>query len=251
MGIFAASVQSGSSPVGIWSHIVKPDITELLAASGCDFIVLDSQHGMGSAEDAQGSIRASRLHSVAVLVRVESSQPSTIMRALDMGAAGVIVPSVRSAAEARAAAEACNYPPEGTRSWSPMWAESRPEAQVSPSESNARVECWMMIETAPAFESRSAIAEISGITALFVGPNDLSLDLGYGRSSSATCAPLREAIRDVIDSAHRAKKLAGVYCSTPDEARYWLANGADVATVGRDSRLLVEIATDAVRRARS
>ncbi len=101
-----------------------------------------------------------------------------IGRALDAGAAGVIVPMVNSAAEARAAVAACRYPPDGIRSWGPARLHARRIPSTAPERANARVHCLVMVETLDAVRNLDEIAAVAGVTAVFVGPSDLAVDMG-------------------------------------------------------------------------
>ncbi len=90
---------------------------ELLASAGFDWVCVDLQHGLISFAEACQQLLALDARRVPALVRVSWNEPHLIMRMLDAGAAGVIVPMVNSATEAAAAVSACRYPPKGSRSW--------------------------------------------------------------------------------------------------------------------------------------
>lgn len=245
------SLARGVHPVGVWSHLMSADTVELAAVSGCDFVVLDLQHGMGGPSDLKECIRSATLHSVYSLARVSGPSPSEIGRALDCGAGGVIVPSVRSIEEARVCSKGAYYPPLGTRSWSPMWTGVRHSAEPDPHAANSSVECWIMVETAEAFRDRFALLEIPTVTGLFVGPNDLALNLDLGRVSPSESPELADTIAAVLESGRAAQKPVGVYCSSPSSAAYWVEAGASFVTVGRDAAIFLSAVRQAISTARA
>src|ERR1700690_2017120 len=100
---------------GAWSMLSSPVSVRLLAAAGLDYVVIDLQHGTATEHDLPGLTDAIRLAGAVPVARVRHPHPADIGRALDLGCAGVIVPNVNSAAQAREAAGACRYPPAGYR----------------------------------------------------------------------------------------------------------------------------------------
>src|SRR2546429_9132539 len=111
------------------------------------------------------------------MVRVPWNDPGWIMKALDAGAAGVIVPMVNSPEEAEAAVGACRYPPQGFRSWGPTRA-SLHAASYSPDTANRSVICAVMVETVPALDRLPGDRSGPGVDAAFIGPTAFALSLG-------------------------------------------------------------------------
>ena len=138
-----------------------------------DFLVFDCQHGPHDLGQVGPLLRAAAIHGKPTLVRVPSSDAWIIMRALDLGAAGVIVPMVSSAAEADSARAATRYPPLGERSYGPL--QPAPGNVFDPADGPV---VFVMIETAQGLAEVEAIAAIDGVDGLFVGPVDLALGVG-------------------------------------------------------------------------
>src|SRR4051812_40983039 len=109
---------------GLWSSSRDTVVAELVAGAPHDYVCVDLQHGSATFGELPGMLQAMRAAGRAPMVRVPWNEPVGIMRALDTGAIGVIVPMVDNAEEAAAAAAACRFPPTGGRSWGPMWARS-------------------------------------------------------------------------------------------------------------------------------
>src|SRR5206468_7835530 len=132
------------------------------------------QHGLIDEAAMRGMVQAAAIRDTPVLVRVPWNEPGAIMRALDAGAEGVIVPMVNTVAEARAAAGASRYPPLGYRSWGPL-RSGMAQRDFNPALGNEQVLCLVMIETHEAVENVDAILEVPGVDGVFVGPNDLAI----------------------------------------------------------------------------
>ena len=122
-------LRAGRGLVGYWIGSDNAAMTERIARIGYDYVCLDAQHGL---LDAAACLRglfaidaASPASGTAGVVRVSANRPEEIGRALDAGAAGVIVPLVNSPAEAAEAARACRYPPNGVRSYGPVRSRDR------------------------------------------------------------------------------------------------------------------------------
>ncbi|TXK19848.1 HpcH/HpaI aldolase/citrate lyase family protein [Homoserinibacter sp. GY 40078] len=166
--------------LGAWSMLNSAPVASLLAGTNADWTVLDAQHGLF---DDRGMVESLALAGAAhpnhpMHVRVAANEPWLIGRALDAGAAGVIVPMVDDEAQAAAAAGACCYPPRGTRSWGPMGAAYGAGAAASPTEVDARIQCAVMVETRTGLGNVDAIAATAGVDMIFLGPFDLSIALG-------------------------------------------------------------------------
>jgi 4-hydroxy-2-oxoheptanedioate aldolase len=160
------------------------------------------------------------------------NEPGLIMRVLDLGAAGVIVPLVDSAEEAARAVEACRYPPEGTRSYGPSRAALVVGSSV-PADLAAAALCFVMIETRNGLEQVEEIAATPGLDGIYIGPSDLSLALGL--TPGVGGPPLEEAIARVRDVAHAHGLIAGMHCSGGADARNRAAEGFELVTVAVDA----------------
>jgi 2-keto-3-deoxy-L-rhamnonate aldolase RhmA len=160
---------------------LEPEISIVLAAAGVDFFFIDTEHSTTTYAQVQGLCRTARGAGVIPLVRVTQNESSLISRALDVGAMGIIVPRVHSAAEARAAMDALKFPPLGHRGYglgtivTDLKGNSAQEEVIS---ANRETMAIMMIESQEGLRGVEEIAAVPEVDALFVGPYDLSLSLG-------------------------------------------------------------------------
>lgn len=169
--------REGKTAVGGFLSIPHVLAAETMAHSGLDWLCVDMQHGCIDYSDTVNLLTAISTTSVTPLVRVPWNEPSMIMKVLDAGAYGVIVPMVSNRAEAERAVAACRYPPLGIRSNGPIRAMmyGGPDYQKH---ANTEMLCIVMIETAEGIEKMEEIISTPGVDAAYIGPTDLALAMG-------------------------------------------------------------------------
>ena len=244
-----SAIESGGA-YGIWISIPDLSVAELVAGLPYDYVVVDLQHGVTTFTELPALAQAMRAAGNAPLVRVPWKDPAQIMRAIDSGACGVVVPMISSAEEAQAAVSACRFPPVGVRSWGPMWGYVRSDGALPPAEQDAGVLCIVMIETAEAINDLEAILATEGVDGIYIGPNDLALACGFGRGTYRDDPEVASLIQKIVDACRAAGVPAGLHCSDPEMGRDWIARGAAMVTIAQDTGLLADGALEAVRQAR-
>ncbi|MFB6191954.1 MAG: HpcH/HpaI aldolase/citrate lyase family protein [Haloarculaceae archaeon] len=238
---------SGGEPVvGAWLSLGSPALAELTAILGFDFGLIDVEHAPTTMETVQGMIHAAESDEAAahVLVRVPDAGAGPIKQVLDAGAAGVMVPMVDDAAEAREAVANARYPPEGQRGIAGSRATAygrRFEEHVTTA--NDGVVVVAQIETRSGLENVEGIAAVDGIDALFVGPADLSGSLdAFAEWDSDRLA---DAMARVVDAAGDAGIAAGTLCVSPEDIPRRVEAGFDFLIVGKDTAFFARAATGA------
>ncbi|MCL3859754.1 aldolase/citrate lyase family protein [Actinotalea sp. K2] len=230
---------------GLWSVLADPAVAEVLAASPFDYVCLDLQHGVATFSELPDLLRSMRGAGLAPVVRVPWNEPAGVMRALDTGAAAVLVPMVNSADDARRAAAACRFPPVGERSWGPMWGDSRPDGALPPAQQDAAVLCLVMVETQAGVDALEEIVRVPGVDGVYIGPNDLALGCGHGRATYRDSAEVDALIEHVVTTCRAAGVVAGLHCSDPEMALHWAGRGVRLLTAAQDTTLLRVAAADA------
>lgn len=238
---------AGEAARGVWSTLPDAVVAELLGRAGYDYVCVDLQHGMTGPGSVLPVLQALRHTPATALVRVPGPDPDLMMRALDLGAGGVIVPMVDTPEQAAAAVEACTYPPGGVRSWGPMWGDVDGGAPLPPDADADRL-VVVMVETARGLANAAQIAAVPGVDAVYVGPNDLALSLGHGRATYATSRDVHAALDTVLAATAAAGVAMGLHCATPEMAAYWGARGVRLLTVATDTTLLRTASADALSR---
>jgi 4-hydroxy-2-oxoheptanedioate aldolase len=215
-----------------------PVVAELMAASPADYVCVDLQHGMATFAELPSIVQAMRASGRVPLVRVGGVDQAQAMRALDLGAGGVIVPMVNTAADACLVASACRYPNRGVRSWGLPWSGIALEPNPIPAALDGQVLCIAQIETPEALANAEAITATDGIDAIYIGPNDLALQCGLGRATYRDSDRVHELLDEIIAAARTVGKPVGLHCEDPAMAEYWIARGVQMATIGHDLSVL-------------
>jgi len=169
--------REGKPAVGAFLSIPSCLSAEAMAHTGVDWLCLDMQHGCLDYSDVVPMLTAVSTTAVTPLVRVPWNEPSIIMKVLDAGAYGVIVPMVSNRAEAERAVAACRYPPAGIRSNGPNRALYYGGADYQKG-ADKEMLCIAMIETAEGIGKMEEIISTPGLDAVYIGPTDLALALG-------------------------------------------------------------------------
>ena len=231
---FAARLRRRERLIGYWSVLDCPVAHEWVAHVGYDYLALDLQHGLiGYSGMVAGLTAIDAAHGPVGMIRVEANDPTPIGRALDAGAAGVIVPLVSTAAEAAKAVAAATYPPTGIRSYGPMRAQLR--IGPTPAIANADTAVLAMIETPQGLENVEAICATEGLAGVYVGPSDLRIAVGGAHSQDPSVDDEFEAaLVRIRDAAAAAGIAAGIHTPDGATAARRLAEGYTFASVAAD-----------------
>lgn len=201
--------------IGSWITLGHPAIAEIMASAGFDWLVLDMEHSVLELGEVQTIIQVLDKQQCPAIVRLTSNQPDQIKRVMDAGATGVMVPMVKSAADAHAAIQSVYYPPRGQRGVGLARAQgygaSFPEYQRW-LEKNAIV--VVMIEHVDAVNDIDAILSVPEIDAYIIGPYDLSGSMG--RPGELNHTDVQAAIELVLQAGQRAEKPGGIHVIEPD-----------------------------------
>ena len=230
---FATRLRAREPLVGYWVTCDNVVGTERIARVGYDYVCLDMQHGLiGYAGMVTSILAVDAGMTSAPIVRVGANDLATIGRALDAGAAGVIVPLVDTAEQAAAAVAACRYTPVGSRSYGPMRSGLR--IGPDPADANAGVLCIAMIETAAALENVAEICAVPGLDGIYIGPSDLSIGLGAVRPGAVEGLPFEPALARIREAAEAAGIASGFHCPDGVAAGRRLAEGFTFVSISSD-----------------
>ncbi len=219
--------------LGTWLTMLDPIVPELLAGSGFDLLVADGEHGPVATADLVRMLIATRADGVPVLYRVAANEPVRIMHALDAGASGVVVPQIRTTADAERAVAWCRYPPAGLRGIAPRRASDYGRHTAAYlRDANDLVTCCIQIETREALDDLAAILTVPGIDTILIGPNDLAAAIGH--TGDIGHADNEAAIARILDRAQAHGVPAGIWTSSVAQARARRDQGFAWATLGSD-----------------
>jgi 4-hydroxy-2-oxoheptanedioate aldolase len=232
---------AGQPAFGLWAGIPSSLTAEIAAIAGYDYVCVDLQHGCSDEATMISMFQAAQGAGAAPMARLAWNEPWLIMRALDLGAVGVILPLIDNAAEAARAVEACRYPPHGRRSYGPIRAEMV-VGSASLEDLGAEALCFAMIETREGLDNLDEIAATPGLDGLYIGPSDLSIALGLPPRGVAVDPgedrkPLAEAIDRVREACAANGLIPGMHCAGGAAAERYAADGFRLITVGVDTSL--------------
>src|SRR6201994_3490724 len=230
--------KAGKAAVNGWLAIPSGFSAEVMAQCGWDSVTVDMQHGVQDHQSMVQCFPAMQAHPITPLVRVPWNEPGIIGKVLDGGAMGVICPMVNTAAEAKALASACLYPPKGKRSNGPIRAAAYGEASPYQSIANDEVLVIPMIETQEAIDNIDAILDVPGISGIYVGPSDLGFSLGMKPMLDRE-EPQVLKIYDKLTAATKKRGLfAGIHNGTASYAARAIGMGFHFVTIANDSGLM-------------
>jgi 4-hydroxy-2-oxoheptanedioate aldolase len=223
---------------GTFLNLASPLTVETAGLAGFDFLVIDHEHGPGGEETLLGQLLAASATPAFPIVRVAMNDAPRFKRVLDAGACGVMVPYVGSADEARAAAAAMRYSPHGVRglakfhrgtAYGELFDEYYRHA-------NERLVGVMQIETPGALAGIDRIAAVDGADVLFVGPTDLSYNLGI--PDQFQHPTFQHALQTVVTAANRHDKAAGILVHDPSLVPMCKSVGFTFVALGSDGGLV-------------
>jgi len=223
---------------GTFLNLGSPTAIEIAADTGFDWLLIDLEHGSGTEADLRNMLLACRGCSAAPIVRIRSIDADMVKFVMDSGAAGIMFPYVSSVEEARRAVDCMKYPPLGSRGvagairatnfgrdWKQYFEEANDNSLVV-----------VQIETPEAVEAAADIAAIDGVDVLFVGPLDLSVNLGCPGDFSPP--HFVEALQKVVAACNDNGKTAGILTKPGFEQQH-KDLGFRFVAVGSDSLAVV------------
>jgi 2-keto-3-deoxy-L-rhamnonate aldolase RhmA len=210
---------AGETSVGCFLGLGSPSVAELMGHAGFEWLMIETEHNAVDLGDVQHMLMAIGNTGAVPMVRLPSTEPAHIQRALDIGASGIMVPMIRSADEAEQVVAATRYPPEGKRGFGGLRAGrytfNNSEYFASANENTLVV---LIIETKEAVDDIEAIARVPGVDVLMVGTFDLYLSLGL----DAFKQPLPEgeqAIGRILAAGRKFNKAVGGAYGSPADLR--------------------------------
>ena len=216
-----------------WLSVPNGFTAEVMARQGFDALCVDMQHGLTDFSDLWPMLQAISQTDTVPVVRVPWNEPAIIMRALDAGAYGIIVPLINTAEEAAAAVAACRYPPVGMRSSGPLRAALYGGANYQ-AEANGEIVVLGMIETKEGLANLDAICATPGLDAVYIGPADLSYALGMAPRGDNPDPVHLKTCDQIRDTAHKHGIKACMHCASAAFAAASVKRGFDLIMLTSD-----------------
>jgi 4-hydroxy-2-oxoheptanedioate aldolase len=245
-----ARLAAGEPVMGTLAFLSSADVIEVLAVAGFDYVIIDLEHSPTNPETALHMVRAAQVRGMSPLVRVRDNEEKLILQALEIGAEGICIPFVQSAADVRRAAAAIRFAPEGVRGTctaarAAMYGTLRRQFLEHTRRTNGEIALIGLIED---MRGVTAIDEIlacdPGLDAVLVGRSDLSASVG--RMGEWNNPEVLEATRHVIGAVGRQKRVqAGMVLGMAEDTAKWVEAGCRFIAYGTDIDLLMHAASQA------
>ena len=234
-----------ASITNAWLSIPSSYLAEGAGHQGFDSVTVDLQHGLIGFETAVTMLQAISATPAMPLVRAPSNDAEAIMHLLDAGAYGVICPMISAPEQTARFVAACRYPPQGKRSFGPARGKLYGGSDYF-DRANEEIMAIPMIETVQALENIDDILAVPGVDMVYVGPNDLALDLGARPGAELEDGATNQAIAHILERAKAAEVATGIFCGDAALAQRRLREGFDLVTPGNDFGILMGAMSQAV-----
>lgn len=254
MNKFKEMVSAGEKPVGTFIGSASMLMTEATAAAGFDYVIIDNEHSPIEAETSAKLILAAESKGMTPFCRVREISRPAILKLLDIGAQGLIVPCVKSVDEVKKLVEYTKYAPTGQRGFSPSrkdgWGYAlNMDVQGTMSYFNNNVLLIPQCETVEALSCIEEIVAVDGVDGIFIGPFDLSISMGI--PGGFDLPEFQAALERIKKACHDAGKLCILFTMTPDGVKDGFAKGFDSMTMAIDISIYIGAAKKALNTIRS
>lgn len=237
---FKDKINSGQTVIGPFMKTCDPALVECAGFSGMDFAILDMEHGPISIQSMQNNIRAAQVSGLLPIVRVADITEESIGKALDIGAAGVEIPQIVNAEQARKAVKMAKFFPQGERGMCRFVRASKYSAtdrEMYFKNSNEII-IIAQLEGKEAIDNLDEILDVEGIDILFIGPYDLSQSLGV--PGQTTHKLVIDAMKNIIQKAKAKNKIIGTFTDSDETLKMWIDAGVQYISYSVDMGIFYE-----------
>lgn len=253
--ILKEKLASGIRPIGTFFELGSESVIEALGRTGLDFLIIDNEHGPFEAERSADFVRAAELAGIAPLARIRETSRPAVLKLLDVGAQGIIVPDVHSADQVRTLVDYAKFAPLGKRGFCPTrkdgWGFGYPAtADIGTNMEYCNAETLLIpqCETVGCLENIETIAAMEGVDGIFIGPFDLSISMGIpGRFEHPD---FLGALGRIRDACRKAGKFTIYFTVHEDKVADGFRFGFDAMTYSLDARVFIQAYRDALERIR-
>lgn len=244
-------MEKGEKTLGTFHELGSQAAVELLGYHGMDYVLIDTEHGPFDVETTSGLIRAANLAGTTPLVRVKDGERNSILKMLDVGAMGLIIPNIQSVDEVKKVIEYGKYSPIGNRGVAPasgthFWTQDYATQGLPHYFETVNREQLIIpqCETVGALENIEEIVALDGVDGIFVGPFDLSTALG--KPGQLNDQEVIDAIQRVVDATKAAGKFSFIYGTNIDNSKLRFEQGYDSVTMTMDALIFGEAVKNVV-----
>ena len=239
---FKRALREGRPQIGLWSHLCSPISTEILGQCGFDWIVLDMEHSPNELPHILRQLQALKDSPTMPVVRPPWNDMVTFKRLLDVGAQTLVVPYIQNAEEARNAVAYTRYPPHGVRGYAGApRASGYGRIKDYAKRCSEEICLLLQIETVEGLKHLEEIANVDGVDGVFIGPGDLSADMGH--LGNPKHPEVVAAVDDAFRRIRACGKAPGILIGDESLAKHFIEVGGLFVAVGADQNLLRDSAS--------
>jgi 4-hydroxy-2-oxoheptanedioate aldolase len=235
--------KTGEKTIGTFSHIDSSTVMEGLFYSGLDYVIIDTEHGPLLQEGAYKLIGAAMNSGLTPFVRIHEISRSAVLKNLDAGAMGLVVPCVETVEQVKKLVEYAKFAPIGKRGFCPTrdggWGFEDHAKVMFEYMNTCNRETLLLpqCETVGCLNHIEEIAGMEGVDGIFVGPYDLSIDMGMPGEFENT--EFKEALKRILTACKNANKLSVIFAGNEETAKKHLEDGFDSVVIGVDVPVLI------------
>lgn len=225
-------MKNNGTVYGLFINSGSTIAVEIAGLAGFDFVLIDSEHGPTAVLDNRDLIAAAEYRDTVPIVRVSNGSDDLILRTLDVGAHGVMVPQVNTVEKAEGIARAAHYSPEGNRGVATTRASDYGFAVDYFKKANERTLVIVQCENVAALSNLEDICSVEGVDMVFLGPYDYSSSIK--KLGQVDYESIKDVVKTVLDTTKRHGKFAGIFTKSPEEAKMYKELGFNFIIVGTD-----------------
>lgn len=238
-------IKNKEKVLGTFFELGSMSVIECLGQTGLDFVIIDNEHGPFETESTMNYIRACDNVGLTPLVRVREVSRPAILKPLDIGAKGLIVPCIETIEQAKKVVEYGKFSPIGKRGFCPSrkdyWGYSHPQGQpidIGMKHENEKTLLILQCETVGCLENIEAIVSMDGVDGIFIGPFDLSISMGIpGQFDNPE---FLKAVDKILSTCKKYNKISSVFTGRFDDIDKYYKQGFDIVTYSLDANILVD-----------
>jgi len=246
--IFKKRLLAGETLIGCWLALGEGYVADVMGTAGFDWLVVDGEHVPNDIRSIRDQLTALDASDSNAVVRLPVGETWMIKQVLDAGAQTVLIPMVDNADQARELVRACTYPPHGTRGVGAALGRASRFAQITDyvPTADAQICLLVQVESVAGLDALDDILAIDGIDGVFIGPSDLSTDMGHGGNPEVD--EVQAAIKDAIERIAAAGKAPGILATNEAATQRYIDHGARFVAVGADVIILAQAARALAKR---
>lgn len=236
------TMREGNKALGTFAHLGSSYAIECLGLAGLDYVIVDTEHGPFDVESTAEYVRAAKLREISPFARVKDANRPSILKMLDIGVEGLIVPNITTVQEVHKIVEYGKFFPVGLRGVAPSrdggWGFDGFARELPAYFETCNQETMLLpqCETIGCLEHINEIAAIEGVAGIFIGPYDLSVALGKPAVFDKT---FQQAVDTVLDACNKTNKYCMIYAGDAQAAKHYFDKGFNSVAIGVDAITLI------------